>query len=477
MERSGGISLPTSLLALVITFFSSSLLATEINEPPVVFPSHWQTSMFHESVFDSQLFVVEVGRRSRPTVLLVHGLGQAGLTDWLEVIPALEQQFHVIALDLPGFGRSDTPRGIYSPTNYAHLLHQVKQQFSPGPVHVVGHSMGGAVALRYSSMYPQDINSVVLVDAAGILARTAFVKHSTGALIGGQQLPAILDGAKSAAIDYAGVLLEKLGQLPDPTTTLGNYPALWSKVFGMRTNANAGLALVKEDFTDAVYSNPHRVNIIWGSDDSVAPLRTGKLMAGQMQNASLAVIENAGHVPMISMPQEFNRLLLYSLPEGRHVNDAVGGSPERQSPGQSSAQAIVCNGQSNQNYSGTYEEVLIQHCSSTRLTDVITKRLIIRDSSVELENVRVVSTAIAAVIERSAVVATNTDFSGPIGMLVSDSRLDFAGAAFEADITGIETVYPSDFIFSISKMHSPHYEGYLHGQFSVPLGNLEAQVR
>ena len=105
MEHSGNNWWVSLLFALAISQSSNALSSAESAAPPVVFPPHWQISMLHESVFNSRVFVVEAGQRSRPTVMLVHGLGQAGLTDWLAVIPALEQQFHVIALDLPGFGR------------------------------------------------------------------------------------------------------------------------------------------------------------------------------------------------------------------------------------------------------------------------------------------------------------------------------------------------------------------------------------
>ena len=131
-----------------------------------------------EPIFQSEIFVLQTGQENTATILLIHGLGQVGSKDWLNVIPALEKNHHVLALDLPGFGHSATPPGRYSPTNYAKLIHWLTSNYAKGKVIVVGHSMGGAIALRYASNFPDDINRVVLVDAAGILQRTAFIKHT-----------------------------------------------------------------------------------------------------------------------------------------------------------------------------------------------------------------------------------------------------------------------------------------------------------
>lgn len=457
-------------LALLLVFlFPTRLTGAEgTAAAPVVFPSHWRTSKVDESVFQGRVFVVEAGKQGNPVILLVHGLGQAGLTDWLSVIPSLEENYHVIALDLPGFGRSDSPSGKYSPTNYASLLHEIKQRFTSDRIQVVGHSMGGAVALRYSQLYPHDINNVVLVDAAGILARTAFVKHGAGAVIADQQLPVLLEGVKSVASSYVVSLLGKLGRLPDPSSPLGDYPYLWGKLLTNRTNTNAALALVNEDFTQAVLDNSLPFAIIWGSDDDVAPLRTGKLLNGQLKNSFLEVIQGAGHVPMKTHTRTFNQILARAL-AGVSTENPDEVEPIRE-------KSIQCNDESNRVISGVYDEVLIRGCRSVVLKDLVTRRLNIRDSDVQMENVVIESDTIAAVIERSVVVATNVRIVSPIGISVSDSSLDFAGTHINSSLIGIDIVYPSQFIFSISRLSSPRYAGNLHGQFAVALGALDTVV-
>lgn len=438
--------------------------AADAAPPPVQLPDHWRTDRVEESVFGGEVFVARSGSHTHPTVVLIHGLGQVGLEDWLPVVPALESRFHVIALDLPGFGRSAAPLGQYSPSNYAAVVRQVTQRYAKGPLHIVGHSMGGAVALRYAQLYPDDIVSMALVDAAGILTRTSFVKHSTEALVEGQPVPGVLEGVRSIAGRYIGNLLESLGGLPDPSARLGNYQILWGGLLANQTNLNAALALVNEDFSDAVFGNTHRTSIIWGREDAVSPLRTGKLLAGQLGNASLHIIEGAGHVPMTSHTGVFNQLLLSVLTNTPYI-----------APG-SQGQSLQCDGQDAQAFSGSYTHVSIRNCHGVTLRNVAARQLVIVDSSVDLEDVAIDADALALQIERSTVTATNLRVSGAKGIRVADARLDFAGADITASAMGIEVVAPSRLIFSISRMHSPLYQGNFHGQFYVDTGALESSL-
>lgn len=432
----------------------------------VTLPAHWQFSSVKESVFDSKVFVAETGNRSRPTVLLVHGMGQAGLLDWLKVIPALEKRYHVVAIDLPGFGRSEKPEGKYSPTNYARVITQIKPKYSQGPVQVVGHSMGAAVTLRYASMFPQDVKSIVLVDAAGILERTAFVKHGAASLIDDTQVPLLFEGMKQLAERYADKVMEVLGNAPDPTQALGNYELIWGKLLGNRSNVNAGLALVNENFASAIFTLPHNVNLIWGRGDQVAPLRTGKLLEKQLKKARLNVIDGARHVPMASHSRVFNEILLTVLAED---SSAI--------PSSSIAkQELICKNETNKTYKGTYSRVTIENCRAVKLQNVATNSLKVKASRLELENVSVLAEGLAASIDNSVVLGTNLELKGSTGLLVSDSRMDLAGVSIEAKGLGVSIDEISELIFSISRMSSSEYKGTIHGHFKLANSVLDHHV-
>lgn len=456
---------------LLLAFFSLYVSAAETTAyKPVPLADHWKLTVVDETVFNSKVFVAETGDTAKPTVLLVHGMGQVGLKDWITVIPALEQHYHVVALDLPGFGRSDKPAGKYSPTNYAKVLHQIKQQYSRDPVYVVGHSMGGAVALRYTALYPDDVQGTILVAAAGILERTAFVKHSIGALIDGQQMPAVLDGARSLVEQYAGSLVELMNQVPDPTRALGNYQLLWGQLLINQSNANAGLALVEEDFSAAIFNSQQPFTIIWGAKDRIAPLRTGKLLAGQLANAELKIIDDAEHVPMLTHSGHFNTLLL----------SALAGQQQQQQLAQNAAapvlEALTCRGERGRVYSGHYRRITIDDCRAVVLKDVTTESLVVNASQLEIENLTIVSEEVAMVVDQSVVMGTNVRLQGETGLQVANSRIDFAGAAIDSRDSGIVVEAATELVFSISRLNSAGFTGSLHGQYRVATGTLDSQL-
>src|SRR3954462_14022042 len=104
---------------------------------------------------------------SGPTMLLLHGHEQSA-TSWRWVIPALARTHRVVALSLPGHG--DTARaGAYSPgSDTAPFVADFLDTLGVGPLHVVGHSAGGAVAVRLALADPDRIATLVLVDSAGL---------------------------------------------------------------------------------------------------------------------------------------------------------------------------------------------------------------------------------------------------------------------------------------------------------------------
>lgn len=442
---------------------------------PTDLPEHWRLKVFRESVFDGEVFVAESGDVHDPVLFLVHGLGQVGMRDWLPVVPVLEDRYHVVLIDLPGFASSAKPRGRYSPTNYAKVLGALKNSYSPNkPIAVVGHSMGAAVTLRYSSMYPNDVKQALLVDAAGILERTAFSKHAADYSTGSESYPDILAKLINDTQDVSGSFIEILNRLPDPTRVITNDTA-WGKVFNGRTNVNAALALVEENFSSAVFDNTVNIDLIWGENDGVAPLRTGQLLKKHIDHARLKVIADAEHVPMTSHPTEFNQALLNMLAyseDEQSVNHS--GRVNNAEVDFSSASILHCKDELGGHFSGVFTKVLIEHCTDVVLEDVVSQEIEIVDSRIELMNVSVSrkggglfdKTKAAVSVRDSVVLATNLIIEAESGLLLTDSRLDIAGANIQVEKSAIEIQGKSRVVLSISKIKSQYYSGYAHGLYA-----------
>jgi len=427
-------------------------------EKDIILPEHWQSELVVEPTFNDEIFVLQSGLQHSQTVLLVHGLGQNGYKDWLKVIPALEKNYHVLTLDLPGFGNSAAPSGRYSPTNYAQVLSWLVDTYAKGKAAVVGHSMGGAVALRFASGFPDKVSNLTLVDAAGILERTAFLKHMTRLPIRPEQAPKPLQKLGTQLVDLGNSVIELSALTPDPTRILNTNSKYWNRVFNGKPNANAAIALVDENFNDAIHTLPHNTSIIWGAEDPVAPLRTGIMLAGRLANADLAIIEVAGHVPMNSHTDQFNQLL----------GDAISSNntkPVISTPLEGTPEDLDCENITGKTYSGHYRHITLEDCTGVVLKNITANSLSIEDSVIEMQNVTVNSDSTALETTESVIVATNLTLAGTIGIMTDGSRLDLAGVSIQGKQAAIKIDNSSRILFSVSDMTSPLFTGNVHGDF------------
>ncbi|HYS12005.1 MAG TPA: alpha/beta hydrolase [Burkholderiaceae bacterium] len=419
-------------------------------------PADWTLELERDPVFRGDILVIQAGRADAPTVLLVHGLGQNALADWIPLMPQLARRYHVIAVDLPGYGYSTSPLGKYSPKNYARVLQEVLARHAKGPAIVVGHSMGGAVALRLASDYPATTSRLVLVDVAGILHRTTFVKHTATDLLPIENLPGVLKEPVTRIKDFGRAAVERVFGLPnDPTRVLRQSDLAWELILRNRTNVNAALALMDEDFSAAIHTLRQPTQIIWGEADTIAPVRTARVLARRVPNVQLKTMAGIGHTPMEMAPDHFLALLNAAL-----VTDPAPAAPSAQAPPDTND--LKCSGQVDRQYGGHYREIVIENCTAVRLVDVSAEKIVIRDSIVQMLNVQVRGADVALDATNSEVIVTASDLSGEIAVRADASRLDFAGVSLLALETPLEVKRRSRVIASVSQIHSPDYDGYWH---------------
>lgn len=426
-------------------------------------PRDWTLEFERDAVFRGDMLVVQAGRANAQTILFLHGLGQIAFTDWVDVMKQLARRYHVVAVDLPGYGYSASPLGKYSPKNYARVVQDVLARHAKGPAIVVGHSMGGAVALRLASDYPASVRRLVLVDVAGILHRTSFVKHSATDPLPIENLPEVMKDPVARVKDFGRAAVERIFGLPnDPTRMLRQSELAWEVILRNRTNLNAALALVDEDFSTAIYTLRQPVQLIWGEADTIAPLRTGQVLARRLPNAQLRTLPGIGHTPMDAAPDQFLALLNEAL-----TRDPAPRAPWSPPPVETTD--LKCSGQVDRQYGGHYRDVLIENCTAVRLVDLTAEHLVIRDSIVQLVNVQARSADVALDAINSEVVVTASDLSGEVAVRADNSRLDFAGVSLLALDSAVEARRRSRVIASVSEIHSPAFNGYWHD--SVELEN------
>ena len=245
------------------------------------------------------------------SVVLVHGLGKAAARDWTHVIPALAQRYAVYAVDLPGFGYSDKGNHHYSPDNLARALDTVLTPRIAGRFTLIGHSMGGTVALAYAATYPSRVNRLVLVDVAGVLHRSVYAEF-LGRVAAQRAIG--LDSPWFESVVRAIQL--RAENWPVRGDLVLERAGVRARMLRGDPSAIAAFAMVEHDFSASLRAIVAPTLIIWGADDTIAPLRTGQALAAAIPGARLTVIEGAGHAPQVQYPDRFNPLLIDEL-DGR----------------------------------------------------------------------------------------------------------------------------------------------------------------
>ncbi|MDP1635529.1 MAG: alpha/beta fold hydrolase, partial [Gallionellaceae bacterium] len=172
-----------------------------------------------EPVFESKVCTLQANRNAPTGVILIHGLG-GSVDDWKDTLPELAGDFHVLAFDLPGFGKSDKGSKRYSPTMYARLAHFLADRyFRDKPYHIIGHSMGGAIALRFAAQRPLRLQRMVLLDVAGILHPQVISKFQAGSML---ERASGVKRTRKYAERVSGRILEQMEKMPVLPTDIVN---------------------------------------------------------------------------------------------------------------------------------------------------------------------------------------------------------------------------------------------------------------
>lgn len=250
---------------------------------------------------------------SGPTILLIHGIGDNSTT-WSTVQAKLAQRFTVIAPDLLGHGKSDKPRADYSVAAYANGLRDLLSVLDIERVTVMGHSLGGGVAMQFVYQFPQLVDRLILVGAGGVtkdvnvalrLASLPLVSEALALL----RLPLVLPALQvvgrigGTVFGSTGVgrdipdMLRILADLPEPTASAA-FARTLRAVVDWR-----GQVVTMLDRCYLTESVP--VQLIWGSRDSAIPVSHAHMAHAAMPGAQLEIFEGSGHFPFHDDPDRF----------------------------------------------------------------------------------------------------------------------------------------------------------------------------
>jgi pimeloyl-ACP methyl ester carboxylesterase len=257
------------------------------------------------SVHGHSISYLEAGEG--PVLLLVHGIA-GSCENWRETIEPLARHHTAIAPDLPGHGASQAGGGDYSIGAMASGLRDLLLALGHERATVVGHSLGGGIAMQLAYQHPEMIERLVLVSSGGLGPEVSPVLRAA-ALPGADLFISVTAGAGQRVGSALGRGLGAIGLRPsaDVAEVARAYASLEDPArraaFLDTLRAVVGTRGQRVDASDRLYlAEAVPVLIVWGARDSIIPVRHGEDALRAIPGSRLEVFDDVGHLPQLEAP-------------------------------------------------------------------------------------------------------------------------------------------------------------------------------
>ncbi len=268
------------------------------------------TTLTHRSVRLHGREVALVVGGEGPTLLLIHGIGGDWRT-WEPVLDGLARQHHVVAVDLPGHGGSAKGAGDYSLGALACALRDVGGVLGLERATVIGHSLGGGIAMQFAYQFPERCERLVLVSSGGLGPDVGLVLR-LATLPGSELFLSLTAPAARSLINLAASTGRALRIRA--TADAEHYARAFAALAEPDTRA-AFLGTLRGvvgtrgqlvDARDRLYLAQHMPTlIVWGERDAVLPVDHGHAAQQAMPGSRLEIFEDTGHLPQLDDPRRF----------------------------------------------------------------------------------------------------------------------------------------------------------------------------
>lgn len=237
-------------------------------------------------------------------VVLIHGSGP-GVTsyaNWRVVLPALAENFRVLAPDMVGFGFTERPANIeYGLQTWADQVVGLMDTLELPTAHMVGNSFGGAIALRIATQHPDRVGKLVLMGSMGVpFPITEGLERVWGYEPSFENMRKVLD-----VFAYSRDLVnDELAEVRYRGSIQPGFQESFAAMFPAPRQRWVEAMCTPED---DIRRLPHRTLIVHGREDQVIPVQTSLRLEELIDNADLSVYSHCGHWSMIERTADFNR--------------------------------------------------------------------------------------------------------------------------------------------------------------------------
>ena len=230
-------------------------------------------------------------------IVFLHGWG-GEMASFGPIPSILADRFQVVAVDLPGFGKSPLPSQPWGTADYADFVASFLRATEAAPATLVGHSFGGRVSLSLAARYPDLVSKLILVDSAGIVPRRG---------------PGYYLRVSAVKVTRRAFSLPGIGAFKEPVMRRV-YRAVGSSDYNAASDPTLRAIFVKvvnEDLRELFPRIQAPTLLIWGDRDQDTPLADGKLMEKLIPDAGLVVFEGAGHFAYLDRVDQFCRVVAH----------------------------------------------------------------------------------------------------------------------------------------------------------------------
>lgn len=256
-------------------------------------------------------------------LLLIHGMAGSSET-WRSVIPQLSGRFRVIAPDLLGHGESAKPRGDYSLGAFAVWLRDLLDELGVSQTTLVGHSLGGGVAMQFAYQHPDYVKRLILISSGGLGPDVGLVLRLLSAPGAELVLPVIAPAPVLAAGNKLRSWLRSVG-VRSPRGA-----ELWSAYSSLadRETRQSFLRTLRSvvDYRGQAVSALNRLHLreelpvmaIWGERDGIIPVAHAYAAREARTDSRLEVLPAVGHFPQVEAPGKVVELIEDFVGAGDH---------------------------------------------------------------------------------------------------------------------------------------------------------------
>lgn len=227
-------------------------------------------------------------------VIVLHGWG-ASIDTVIPIVNSLKNRFKVYAIDLPGFGNTDTPTDPIDSFQYTEIIKKFIEDEKLSKVKLVGHSFGGKLSIILSAKYPQLVDKIVLVNSAGLIPKRGLDYYIK------------IYSFKTLRFIYKNLFF----WLKDEEKMEKFYKKFGSDDYqdSQGIMRKILVKVVNEDLTPMLKDVKTPTLLIWGNEDEDTPLYMGKIMEKEIKDSGLVVLEGTGHYSYLDDYYRFNRVI------------------------------------------------------------------------------------------------------------------------------------------------------------------------